>query len=102
MSVSKKDKRRVSWCAGSKRKTGVIVLDIPARDRGYMTIGKFVACAGLDTTCYDLSGVTALKRYDVLLRNHPSYLVSVDRGPGKKPALFWPRVTDLVFLEERL
>ena len=93
--------RRVSWGTGRHRKTGEIVLDVPAQaPNQHLSLEDFVAAQKFDLSGYDLSRITALSRYVVLLRDHASYLVSVERGVGKKPSLFWPRVAGLTFLEE--
>ena len=90
--------KRVTWGSDPYKKVGVIVAVVPSRSAKLETLSQFGEQSGLPLADFDLSNVTGLTRYTVQLRDHLSYLVVVDRGAGRKPALFWPKVKDLTYL----
>lgn len=75
----------VEWTSQSagfqKTKVGKIIAVVPA--------GK------LPTEVLDTTVEAAFEFDGVMPRNHESYLVMVDRGEGRKPALYWPVASKL-------
>lgn len=83
----------VTWTsqanAGYKRKTGKIIVILPANSKPYSFISEEIFfkynCAAVDPRS--------------LPRNHRSYLVSIENG-NAKPKLYWPRVSLLKIVKD--
>lgn len=89
----------VSWFTpdGKQSHTGRVVVTLPEIDQAELTLGEYLQkYSKLDLAQYHLCNVKALtNRPHIKLRKTPSYLVEVYRGPGMKPALYWPNAVKL-------
>lgn len=77
----------VTWTSqawgSTKKKTGTVVIVVPAGVPPHMLVMNFAIAHGLREPDFGLQ------------RDHESYVVSVPGGPKAKPKLYWPRVSAL-------